>query len=133
MFGENLTVEGLNDTTAFIGDQFRVGSALLVVKQPRLPCYKLGIKFQRDDILKRFLDSELTGCYFAIVEEGEIAAGDTITLVNREQHDISIADITRLYARKERNAEQLRRIVAVEALPENWREYANEKLQLLPD
>ena len=76
MFGENLTVEGLLDDTVHIGDRFQVGSALVLVTQPRLPCYKLGLKFGRDDILKRFLKSKLTGFYFAVLKEGEVAAGD---------------------------------------------------------
>lgn len=85
MFGENLTVAGLLDETVHIGDCFQVGSAHLVVTQPRLPCYKLGLKFGRDDILKRFLQSELTGFYFAVLKEGEVAAGDPISLLHHER------------------------------------------------
>jgi MOSC domain-containing protein YiiM len=131
MFGENLTVQGIVDARVFIGDQFRVGSALLEVRQPRLPCYKLGIKFQRDDILKRFLKSELTGFYFAVREEGEVAAGDTISLVSRETHGVSVTDITRLNSAEKRNQEKLRRAIAVRSLPEDWREYFSERLQHL--
>lgn len=131
MFGENLTVQGIVDARVFIGDQFRVGSALLEVRQPRLPCYKLGIKFQRDDILKRFLKSELTGFYFAVREEGEVAAGDTISLVSREAHGVSVTDITRLNSIEKRNQEKLRRAIAVRSLPEDWREYFSERLQHL--
>jgi MOSC domain-containing protein YiiM len=97
MFGENLTVEGPLDDTVHIGDRFRVGSALLAVTQPRLPCYKLGIKFGRDDVVERFLAVGLTGCYFAVVEAGEVAAGDTIELVQRGEHDLTIADVVRLF------------------------------------
>lgn len=129
MFGENLTVEGLVDTNVFIGDRYRVGSALLQVKQPRLPCYKLALKFQRDDILKRFLKSEFTGFYFAVLEEGDVAAGDPIILDRRDENEVSVVDITRLYARDKNNAEMLRRVISVEALPENWREYFYERLQ----
>src|SRR6266700_1977581 len=85
MFGENLTVEGLLDETVHIGDRFRVGSAHVVVTQPRVPCYKLGLKFGRDDILKRFLQSGLTGFYFAVLKEGEVAAGDPIRLLHRDE------------------------------------------------
>lgn len=131
MFGENLTVEGLVDSAVCIGDRYRVGSALLEVKQPRLPCYKLALKFQRDDILKRFLASEFTGFYFAVLEEGEVAAGDAITLVRRDESGIAVADITRLYAREKNNVELLRRVVSVQALPESWREYFYERLQRL--
>jgi MOSC domain-containing protein YiiM len=83
MFGENLTITGLLDDTVHIGDRFQVGSAHLMVTQPRLPCYKLGLKFGRDDILKRFLQSRLTGFYFSVIKEGEVAANDPISLLHR--------------------------------------------------
>jgi len=97
MFGENLTTEGLEEKTVHIGDQFRVGSATVVVTRPRLPCYKLGLKFQRDDILKRFLQSGLTGFYLAVLEEGEVAAGDPITLLERDEDAVSVSDVVGLY------------------------------------
>ena len=82
MFGENFTVEGL-DERVNIGDQFSIGSTKVMVTQPRLPCYKLGIKFQRDDILKRFLNSGLTGFYLSVLQEGEVEAGDLVSHVSR--------------------------------------------------
>ncbi len=128
MFGENLTVEGLRDNTVHIGDQFRIGSALVVVTQPRLPCYKLAIRFGRDDMLKRFLVSGRTGFYLAVVEEGDIAAGDLIMLVRRDEHAISVAEITQLSVSHTKNLEALRRAIALETLPESWREYFRERL-----
>lgn len=128
MFGENLTIEGLLDETVHIGDYFQVGSAHLVVTQPRLPCYKLGIKFGRDDILKRFLVSGLTGFYFAVLKEGEVAAGDPITLIRRDEHQVKVLDITRLYRQDKYNLEALRRVVEVEALPDGWRDYFIQRL-----
>jgi MOSC domain-containing protein YiiM len=131
MFGENLTIEGLLDENVNIGDRYQVGSAQLVVTQPRLPCYKLGLKFGRDDILKRFLQSGLTGFYFAVLQEGEVAAGDPIMLLHRDEHQVKVADITRLYHQDKRNLDLLRRVVAVEALPESWRDYFLERLTRL--
>ena len=128
MFGENLTIEGLSEESVHIGDRFQVGSAHLMVTQPRLPCYKLGIKFGRDDILKRFLHSGLTGFYFAVHKEGEVAAGDPIRLLHRDEHQVKVADITRLYRQDKHNLDLLRRVVAVEALPETWRDYFLERL-----
>ena len=128
MFGENLTVEGLLDETVHIGDRFQVGTAHVVVTQPRLPCYKLGLKFGRDDILKRFLQSGLTGFYFAVLKEGEVAAGDRITLLHRDEHQVKVVDITRLYREDKHNSDLLRKVVAVEVLPERWREYFLERL-----
>lgn len=129
MFGENLTIEGLLDETVHIGDRFQVGSAHVVVTQPRVPCYKLGLKFGRDDILKRFLQSGLTGFYFAVRKEGNVAAGDSITLLQRDDHQVSVADITRLYREEKYNADLLQKVVDVEVLPERWREYFMERLR----
>jgi MOSC domain-containing protein YiiM len=131
MFGENLTIEGLLDENVYIGDRFQVGSAQLVVTQPRLPCYKLGLKFGRDDILKRFLQSGLTGFYFAVLQEGEVAAGDPIRLLHRDEHQVKVPDITHLYHQDKHNLDLLRRVVAVEALPESWRDYFLERLTRL--
>ena len=128
MFGENLTVEGLQEDTVNIGDQFRIGSAQVVVTQPRMPCYKLGIKFKRDDILKRFLVSGRSGFYLAVLEEGEIEAGDPITLIKRNENGVTVADITRLYTSDKHNLAALRKAVTVEALPEDWREYFYERI-----
>ncbi len=131
MFGENLTVEGLEEKTVHIGDQFRIGTARVVVTQPRFPCYKLGIKFQRDDMLKRFLQSGLTGFYLAVLEEGEIAAGDPLTLLARDENAVSVSDIISLYTHDKKNLALLRRAVAVKALPESWRETFSEAISRL--
>jgi MOSC domain-containing protein YiiM len=129
MFGENLTVEGLREDSVHIGDQFRAGSALVMVTQPRMPCYKLGIKFGRDDILKRFLQSGRTGFYLSVLEEGDVAAGDAITLVKQDRHAIPVSEITRLYTMKKKDRAVLQNMVQVEALPEGWRDYFQEMLE----
>src|SRR5882724_3873456 len=98
MFGENFTTEGLLEDAVYIGDRFRIGEAEVMVTEPRMPCYKLGLKFGRADIIKRFLASRRTGFYFAVVHEGMVGASDAIELIGREQQEISVADITRLYA-----------------------------------
>ena len=131
MFGENLTITGLLDETVHIGDHFQVGSAKLMVTQPRLPCYKLGLKFGRDDILKRFLHSGMTGFYFSVLDEGEVAAGDSIRLLHRDDHQVKVADITRLYRQDKYNLDLIRRVVAVEALAEVWRDYFLQRIEKL--
>ncbi len=128
MFGENFTTEGLDEATVNVGDRFRIGSAEVTVTQPRMPCYKLGIKFGRTDILKRFLASGRTGFYFSVEREGEVGAGDEIELLARDENNVTVADITRLYARDRDDAETLRRAIAVEALPESWREHFRQQL-----
>ena len=123
MFGENFTTEGLLEEAVYIGDRFRIGETEVIATEPRMPCYKLGIKFGRPDIIKRFLASRRTGFYFAVVREGMVVTGDAIELIGREQQEVSVADITRLYAFEKNDLKGLRRAVGVEALPESWKGY----------
>jgi len=128
-FGENLTTEGLDERVVQIGDRFRMGTVELVVTQPRLPCYKLGIRFTRPDMVKRFLESRRTGFYFAVAQEGELSGGDAIELVARQAKSLTVAEITRLYAFQKDDHEMLQRAVQLEPLPENWRSYFRAQLQ----
>src|SRR5881392_3134369 len=129
MFGENFTTEGLFEETVYIGDRFRIGETEVIVTEPRMPCYKLGIKFGRADIIKRFLASRRTGFYFAVAREGMVSPGNAVELIGREQQEISVADITRLYAFEKDDLETLRRATEVKALPENWKGYFQHQLQ----
>jgi MOSC domain-containing protein YiiM len=122
-FGENLTSEGLSETAVHIGDRVSIGTAEFVVTQPRLPCFKLGIRFGRLDMVKRFQQSGRTGFYLAVLREGLIAAGDEVRLAAGEQHGVSVADIVRLYTSHEGEQALLRRAVGLAALPESWREH----------
>jgi MOSC domain-containing protein YiiM len=133
MFGENFTSAGLFESELNIGDRFRVGSAVVMVTEPRMPCYKLGIKFGRSDIVKKFLASERTGFYFAVLQEGEVGAGDPIELIEQTDHSVRVSDITRLYTREKRNLGLLRRAVEVEALPESWKSYFHQRINKLVD
>ena len=131
MFGENFTSVGLFESEVNIGDRFRVGSAVVMATEPRMPCYKLGIKFGRSDIVKKFLASERTGFYFAVLQEGEVGAGDPIELIEKTDHGVRVSDITRLYTRDKHNLGLLRRAVEVEALPESWKSYFHERIDKL--
>jgi len=134
MFGENFTIEDLAEERVNIGDRFRIGTAELVVTQPRLPCYKLGLKFGRDDMVKQFLASGRTGFYFSVSREGEVGAGDEVTLIGRDENNVAVPDITRLYISKRYSpaeVDTLHRATRVEALPESWRSYFLERLQKL--
>ncbi|HEY9654929.1 MAG TPA: MOSC domain-containing protein [Crinalium sp.] len=126
-FGENFTTTGLREEELNIGDRFAIGSVKLMVTQPRMPCYKLGIRFGRPDMVKRFLDSRRTGFYFRVLQEGEVGAGDTLELVSRDDNNITVADITQLYVREEDNPELLHRAAQLEALPKSWRDYFQEQ------
>jgi len=128
MFGENFTSAGVFESEVNIGDRFRVGSAVVMVTQPRMPCYKLGIKFGRSDMLKKFLASERTGFYFAVLKEGEVGAGDPIELIETTDPSVRVSDITRLYTRDKYNLGLLRRAVKVEALPESWKSYFRQRI-----
>ena len=129
MFGENLTTEGLFEESLYIGDRYRIGEAELKVTEPRMPCYKLAIKFGRPDIIKRFLASRRTGFYFAVARDGMVGAGDTLELIGREQQEISVADITRLYGFEKDDVKGLRRAIQTETLPENWKGYFRHQLE----
>jgi MOSC domain-containing protein YiiM len=131
IFGENFTTEGLLEDDTHIGDEFAIGSATVVVTQPRLPCYKLGVKFQDDGMVKRFLASKRTGFYFAVVREGTVGAGDEITVVSRDPHAISVAEITRLYVAKsndDRDVALIERATQVNALPASWKDHLRDRL-----
>jgi MOSC domain-containing protein YiiM len=128
VFGENLTTEGLLEADVRIGDRFRVGSAEFVATQPRMPCYKLGIRFGRPDIVKRFLQSGRTGFYFAMTLEGEVGAGDPIELIARADEGLTVADVVNLYTVDAENQELLRRATRSSILPEGWRDYFRKRL-----
>jgi MOSC domain-containing protein YiiM len=119
MFGENFTTAGLLESELNIGDKFRVGSAVVMVTEPRMPCYKLGIRFDRPDIIKRFLASEHTGFYFSVLQEGEVGVGDLIEVTEISKDSLKVSDITRLYTREKHNIGLLRRAIEVAALPES--------------
>ncbi len=127
-FGENFTTEGLLEKTVRIGDSVRIGSAEFVVTQPRMPCFKLGIRFNLPDIVKRFLQSGRTGFYFAVLREGEVTAGDSIEFVKQDEHAVTIADIVSLYGRDATNQDLLRRVSELPSLPKSWQDYFRTRL-----
>ena len=121
-FGENLTVSGLLESDVCLGDRFQIGAAEVVVTQPRIPCYKLNLKFQRDDMAKRFLASRRTGFYLRVLREGEVGAGDEIVRVHRDENRVSIADMMRFYL-GDPDSDKLREAaLRVEYLSAAWRE-----------
>jgi MOSC domain-containing protein YiiM len=131
-FGENLTVEGVDEESVHIGDEFRVGSARMIVTEPRMPCFKLGIRFGRADMVKLFLKSQRTGFYFGVVEEGHVQAGDHLERVAEHPDGLRIADVTRLYTTERTNEELLRKAISVEVLPESWRSHFERQLEEQP-
>jgi MOSC domain-containing protein YiiM len=132
MFGENFTTDGFLEDTVHLGDRMSVGSAQVVVTEPRLPCYKLGVRFQSDDMVKRFLASRRTGFYLAVTREGEVGAGDEIKVIARDANAVPVSEITRLYVAKrydDDDVASVRRALRVEVLPEGWKAYFRESLK----
>jgi MOSC domain-containing protein YiiM len=132
-FGENLTTEGWWEDEVHVGDRFRIGGiggVELVVTQPRMPCFKLALRFDRDDIVERFLESGRPGIYFAIVQEGEIGAGDAMVRIHEDESGVTVVDVVRLYLDRkgEADPELLRRAAGVEALAAGWREHFRKRL-----
>jgi MOSC domain-containing protein YiiM len=120
-FGENLTTVGLLESAVYIGDRFTIGTAEVVVTQPRLPCFKLNLKFDRDDMIKRFLASRRTGFYLRVLREGEIGAGDEIISVHRDENRVSVLDALRLHLHESDSSELRNRALQVEYLSPSWR------------
>lgn len=131
MFGENLTTEGMFEPEVDIGDTFRIGGATIMAVQPRMPCYKLALRFGRSDILRRFTESERSGIYFSVIEEGEVGAGDEIVPLEKSGSDLNVVDMVRLYSSDRHNRELLQRAISTPSLPEDWREYFREHLEKL--
>ena len=132
MFGENFTTEGMAEGAVHLGDRFSVGTAEVVVTQPRLPCYKLGVRFGADDIVKRFMVSGRSGFYLAVTREGEVGAGDEIATIARDENEVPVTEIARLYVTKRfapEDVDSLQRAMRVAALPEAWKDYFAKRMQ----
>jgi MOSC domain-containing protein YiiM len=133
MFGENFTTEGLMEDTVNIGDQFQIGSAKLIATQPRMPCYKLGVRFGRMDVVRRFLASGRPGIYFKVLKEGQVQIGNKIETINRDKNNVTVKDIVRLYVTRDHldNIETMRRAIKINALPEGWKYEFQQNIEQL--
>jgi MOSC domain-containing protein YiiM len=121
MFGENLTVTNMPESEVFIGDRLRIGTAEFAVTQPRMPCYKLALRFGRSDILRRFLKSRRSGFYLTVLKTGELGTGDDVEILNRDENRVSVDDIVRIYTADKKDLETMRRALKLEYLPDNWK------------
>jgi len=111
VFRENFTTEGILEASPYLGDRLRIGTAVVRVTEPRMPCYKRGLRFGRDDIPKRFLASGRTGLYVAVEQDGEVEAGESFTLLSRDDHGLTVADITRVYVHEKDDVDTMQRLV----------------------
>ncbi|HEX7142595.1 MAG TPA: MOSC domain-containing protein [Nitrososphaeraceae archaeon] len=133
MFGENFTTEGLLEDAVNVGDQFHIGSAKLVATQPRMPCYKLGVRFGRMDVIRRFMASGRPGIYFKVSTEGEVQTGDKIKIIRRDKNNVTVKDIVSLYIARNDidNIETMKRATKIRDLPEGWRYEFQQKIEQL--
>ena len=127
-FGENFTSQDILENQIRIGDRIRIGSADFMVTQPRMPCFKLGIRFNRRDMVKRFFESQRTGLYLSVIREGEVKNGDAIEFIEKQETGLTITDIMNLYSIDSRNQELLRRATEVPALPQSWKDFFRKRL-----
>jgi MOSC domain-containing protein YiiM len=127
-FGENFTTRGLLEDQVLVGDRLRVGSAEFTVTQPRMPCFKLGIRFGSPAMVKSFLESRRSGFYLAVLREGEVGAGDPIEREETRGNRLTITDVVSLYASDAENQDLLQRAAELPALPEGWRDYFRRRL-----
>jgi MOSC domain-containing protein YiiM len=121
IFGENLTTQGLLEESLCIGDRLRIGSAVLAVTQPRMPCYKLDLRFNRADMVKRFVMSGRSGFYFSVIETGEVHAGSDIQILRRDHNRVTVAELNGLFLGQIHDRELLQRAIKVDVLPDYWR------------
>ena len=130
-FGENFTTEGMFEDSLYLGDRYRVGTAEVVVTQPRLPCYKLGVRFADDQMVKRFLASKRSGFYAAVAREGEVGAGDEFVPLSRDPRAVPVSEVTRLFVTKDYTAEDVTvidRLNDVPSVPDDWKSYFAERV-----
>jgi MOSC domain-containing protein YiiM len=128
MFGENFTTEGVFERELHVGDRLQIGTAIVMARQTRIPCYKLAAKFRRSDIIARFLHSGRSGFYFSVEQEGTVAVGDSFEFLTHEDNGITIAEMNRLFVEEKYNRKLLEKAMATSWLPEDWHEYFGKRL-----
>jgi len=127
-FGENFTTEGLFEDRVHIGDEFRLGTARLIVTQPRMPCFKLGLRFGDPGMVKAFHKAGLPGIYFAVAQEGVVAAGDSVELLHTDERQVTVSDMLALMFARQPAASDLERLLAIPGLAAVWREEFQSRL-----
>lgn len=129
-FGENLTVSGLDESESCVGDQLLIGSALFTITQPRVPCYKLGIRLDEETMPRLFSDFGRTGFYLRVLREGEIQAGDTVDVVERGRGLVAIKALFEAYLRpqEKESARTLMRVLEVPELSPEWRAHITKRI-----
>ena len=130
-FGENFTTQGLKEEETHLGDQFRIGEAVVMATQPRIPCYKLGLRIGRDDIVKRFLESHRSGIYFSVLQEGLVNAGDSMERIQEDEDHITVKDINRAFVNCGDHISLVRRMLRHSVLPAGLRDHFLAQISLI--
>jgi len=125
-FGENLTTEGIEVNDAVVGERWSVGSTVLEVSEPRIPCWRLGVKMNDPKFIRSFTEEMRPGSYLRIVTEGDVGAGDAIGVVSKPEHDLTVRDVFRIYTR---DRDECGRILEVPQMSEPWKRWAREMLE----
>jgi len=125
-FGENLTTEGIDVNNALVGERWGIGTAILEVSEPRIPCWRLGVRMNDQMFLRRFIEASRPGTYLRIIAEGDLGAGDQVRVVERPDHNVTIRDVFRIYTG---DHDEVERLLAVRQMSESWRRWANELLR----
>lgn len=129
IFGENLTIEGASEDTVYIGDQWQIGSAKFEVVEPREPCYKLGVSVGNKKIVKQFSESGRSGWYLRVIQEGEIKPSDTISVLNKNIHTVTVTDLNNFFSHTLKDMATLQRALQIETLSPKWRDSITQHLQ----
>ncbi len=125
-FGENLTTEGIEVNGALVGERWAIGSAVFEISEPRVPCWRLGVRMNDPKFIGRFTEALRPGAYMRIVTEGDVGAGDAIEVVSKPGHDLSVRDVFRIYTR---DRDECGRLLAVPQMSDAWKSWAREMLQ----
>ncbi len=125
-FGENLTTEGIGVNDALVGERWRIGSAVFEISEPRVPCWRLGVRMNDPKFIRLFTEALRPGAYMRIVTEGDVGAGDAIEPVSKPGHDLSIRDVFRIYTR---DRDECRRLIEVPQMSEAWKAWARDMLE----
>ena len=129
-FGENLTTEGMDVNGALVGERWAIGSAVFEISEPRVPCWRLGVRMNDPAFIRTFTEALRPGAYMRIVVEGDVGSGDAIEIVSKPDHDLCVRDVFRIYTR---DRDESGRLIAVPHMSAAWKLWAQDMLQRFPD
>jgi len=125
-FGENLTTERIDVTNALVGERWEIGSTVLEISEPRIPCWRFGVRMDDKLFPRRFTEAGRPGAYLRIIAEGDVGAGDQIRVVSRPDHDLTIGDVFRIFTRDQH---EVGRLLTVPQMSEAWQTWAEKRLE----